>query len=159
MKLYCSILNMCACRYQVVLYASQLVTSIYSTGFISTLGWMHVLLLWDNLIGSTHDGRVTEGKGRVLTNRERETDRHQTCTKLTDVQLCTDATINSTTHWIAPVCMHPWELGKKRSRLVTVRSPSYGLDQPLQRSEVTGSGVELSKPITGRHGAEGLYVK
>lgn len=49
------------------------------------------------------------------------------------------------------------ELGK-RSRLVTVRSLSYGPDQPPWRSEVTGSGVELSKPITGQRGLEGLSM-
>lgn len=47
------------------------------------------------------------------------------------------------------------EGGKKGSRLVTVRSLSYGLGW-----EVTGSGVEPPKPITGqRRAARGLHVK
>lgn len=36
--------------------------------------------------------------------------------------------------------------------LVTVRN------QPLQMSEAAGSGVELDKPITGQHGAQGLSM-
>lgn len=42
--------------------------------------------------------------------------------------------------------------------LVTVRNLSYRLNQPLQMSEAAGSGVELHKPITGQHGAQGLSM-
>lgn len=107
------------------------------------------ILLQDNLLGSTYrGGGYTRGVGGGKTSINKHSER-QNGIKCAHAHAMCSCTCTPLYHPLNCTCVSVSVRAGKRSRLVTVRSLSYALDQPLQRSGGEGSSSPSQSQAEG----------